>query len=90
MSVTIEIDPIRCNAHGLCAELVPERITLDDWGYPLVDGAPVEGALEELAKRAASACPTLAIKLRAAAATPRHEARGSVRPGVKQRNQRGR
>jgi ferredoxin len=71
VSVTIEIDPIRCDAHGLCAELLPERITLDDWGYPLVDGAPLDPAHEELARRAASACPTLAIKLRAASSDRR-------------------
>jgi ferredoxin len=90
MSVAIEIDPIRCDAHGLCAELLPERITLDDWGYPLVDGAPLEGALEELARRAASVCPTLAIKLRAAPHGRSHELSGSARPGVEQWDQRGR
>jgi ferredoxin len=61
----IEIDPIKCEAHGLCAELLPERITLDEWGYPLIDGAPVPRSLEDLARRAASACPTLALRLRA-------------------------
>ncbi len=34
MSLRIEVDPIRCEAHGQCAELLPERITLDEWGYP--------------------------------------------------------
>jgi ferredoxin len=89
VSVTIEIDPIRCDAHGLCAELLPERITLDDWGYPLVDGAALEGTLEELARRAASVCPTLAISLHAARVSPRPLGR-SVRPGMEPRDQRGR
>jgi ferredoxin len=62
--VRIEVDPIKCEAHGLCAELLPEHITLDEWGYPLIDGAPVPRALEELARRAASVCPTLALSLR--------------------------
>jgi ferredoxin len=61
----IEIDPIKCEAHGLCAELLPERITLDEWGYPLIDQAPVPPGLEDLARRAVSACPTLALRLRA-------------------------
>ena len=25
----------------MCAELLPERITLDDWGYPIVDAEPL-------------------------------------------------
>lgn len=61
----IEVDPIKCEAHGLCAELLPERITLDEWGYPLIDTTPVPPALEDLARRAVSACPTLALRLQA-------------------------
>lgn len=61
----IVIDPIACEAHGMCAELLPERITLDDWGYPIVDDRPLDGRLVEMAKRAAQACPTLAIKIAA-------------------------
>jgi ferredoxin len=61
--VRLEIDPIRCDAHGLCAELLPEHVTLDEWGYPLVDGAPIAAELHGLARRAASACPTLAVIL---------------------------
>lgn len=61
----LEIDPIACEAHGLCAELLPERITLDEWGYPMVDDKPLPPALEQLARRAAAACPTLALRIRA-------------------------
>jgi ferredoxin len=59
------VDPIACTGHGLCAELVPERITLDDWGYPIVDGR-VTPAVREHAIRAVKACPALALKLRRA------------------------
>jgi ferredoxin len=61
----LELDPIACEAHGLCAELLPERIALDEWGYPVLDDRPVPSALEQLARRAAAACPTLALRLRA-------------------------
>jgi ferredoxin len=61
--VRIRVNPITCEAHGLCAELLPERVTLDEWGYPIVDGAPVTPELEEYARRAAAACPTLALLL---------------------------
>ena len=47
----------------MCAELLPERITLDEWGYPLLDDEPLPGPLLEHARRAAQACPTLALRL---------------------------
>jgi ferredoxin len=63
VSYRLRVDPIACTAHGMCAELLPERITLDDWGYPLIDGEPVGVELEDLARRAAAACPTFALTL---------------------------
>jgi len=47
----------------MCAELLPERITLDDWGYPILDGRPIPPELEAHARRAADACPTLALTI---------------------------
>jgi ferredoxin len=64
MTSKVIVDWIHCEGHGLCAELFPERITLDDWGYPIVDPQPIPPALEEHARRAADACPTLALLLR--------------------------
>ena len=61
--LTIRLDPIACDAHGLCAELLPEHIRLDDWGYPIIAGDPVAREHVALARRAAAACPTLAIAL---------------------------
>lgn len=58
----IVVDPIACEAHGLCAELLPEAITLDDWGYPVIAGGELPRLLEPLARRAVSACPTLALR----------------------------
>jgi ferredoxin len=63
MSVRLRVNPITCEAHGMCAELLPERIELDDWGYPIVAGEPVPLELLEHARRAADACPTLALLL---------------------------
>src|SRR6202167_3241372 len=34
----LSIDPVACDAYGYCAELLPEAITLDEWGYPMVNG----------------------------------------------------
>lgn len=58
------VNPIACDAHGICAELLPEMIRLDEWGYPMIDPAPLPPHLEGLARRAVSACPTLALVLR--------------------------
>jgi ferredoxin len=63
VSYRLRVNPIACEAHGMCAELLPERITLDEWGYPLIDGRPLDGRLLEHARRAAQACPTLALLL---------------------------
>jgi len=63
VSKVVRVNPIACEAHGLCAELLPERITLDEWGHPIVDPTPVTGQVEKHARRAAAACPTLALLL---------------------------
>ena len=41
MSHRVRVNPIACEAHGMCAELLPERITLDEWGYPILDEEPL-------------------------------------------------
>lgn len=64
----IRIDRIACKGHGLCAELVPELISLDDWGFPVVVEGEVPRPLEAYAKRAVNACPTLALALEGTAA----------------------
>ncbi len=63
MAERLEIDRIRCDGHGVCAELLPELLELDDWGYPIVRGADVPRALLDHARRAVEGCPVLALKL---------------------------
>ncbi len=63
----LRVNPIICEAHGLCAELFPERIQLDDWGYPIIDETPIHVDLIDHAERAVEACPTLALLLEARA-----------------------
>jgi ferredoxin len=70
-SSRVEVDPIACQAHGMCAELLPELIDLDDWGYPVIADVDVPRRLRPLARRAVRVCPTLALRLRATpAVTP--------------------
>lgn len=42
--------------------MLPERIELDEWGYPVVIG-DVPPELLHLARKASRACPTLALRL---------------------------
>ncbi len=63
MAETLKVNPIQCTGHGVCAELLPELISLDEWGYPIVDPRPVPPALGKEARRAVAACPVLALKL---------------------------
>jgi len=59
----IHVNPITCQAHGLCAELFPEWIRLDEWGYPIINPETIPRELRAHARRAADACPTLALLL---------------------------
>jgi ferredoxin len=63
----LRIDRIACDGYGLCAELLPELIELDDWGYPIVLKATVPDELLGHARRAVEACPVLALRVRSAA-----------------------
>jgi ferredoxin len=63
MAERLVVNPIDCAGHGACAELLPEVITLDEWGYPIVDPRPLPPGLERGARVAVSACPTLALRL---------------------------
>lgn len=65
MSTRLRVNPITCDGHGLCAELLPELIRLDDWGYPIIEQSEVPADLLDLAYRAVNACPTLALSLEA-------------------------
>lgn len=61
MTASLEVDWPACRAHGLCFELLPEVVQLDDWGYPVVGELPAE--LVPAAREAVRACPTLALRL---------------------------
>lgn len=57
------VDATACDGHGVCAELLPELVELDRWGYPLVDGRGVPPSCVDHARRAVAACPRLALHL---------------------------
>jgi ferredoxin len=61
--VALVVDRIKCDGHGVCADLVPEMIELDDWGYPIIRGDAIPQSVIPHARRAVSGCPTLALRL---------------------------
>ena len=63
MSQILRVNPIACTAHGMCAELLPEIIRLDPWGYPILAAGELDEELLSVARRAVASCPTLALVL---------------------------
>ena len=61
----LHVNPITCDGRGLCAEIAPELISLDDWGFPIVEPSPVPPGLVAEAEAAVRICPLLALRLRA-------------------------
>jgi ferredoxin len=68
----LRVNPILCNGYGYCAEIVPELVSLDDWGFPIVSSHPIEGdKLLQLARRAVATCPRLALLIEESVPTRR-------------------
>jgi ferredoxin len=59
----LAVDWTRCDGHGLCHELIPDRIGLDEWGFPILHGTAVDATAEPDVRRAVAACPALALYL---------------------------
>jgi ferredoxin len=57
----LRVNPITCEGHGMCAELLGEIISLDPWGYPILESDTVPRKLVQHAERAVTSCPTLAL-----------------------------
>ena len=66
--VEMVVDRIKCDGRGLCAEILPELIRLDSWGYPIIAPGPIPQHLMALAERAVDDCPVMALALRRAQA----------------------
>jgi ferredoxin len=66
MSTRLHVDWTRCEARGLCLELLPELLRGDDWGYPMAasKASPVvPPSLLDHAEAAVRECPRLALRL---------------------------
>jgi ferredoxin len=61
--IRLRVDSIACDGRGLCAELLPELITLDDWGFPIIRAGNIAAGLVEEAGETVRVCPKLALRL---------------------------
>lgn len=58
----LHVDPVKCTGYGYCAEIVPELVGVDDWGFPIVSSKEIDGdEVLGLARRAVATCPRLAL-----------------------------
>jgi len=68
LTVRLRVDPIACDGFGHCAELAPELVGLDEWGYPVLlacddEHGPgvVPDRLVAVARSAVAQCPRRAL-----------------------------
>lgn len=67
----LHIDWTTCDGRGLCAELLPDLLARDPWGYPIARGGRPEDRSNpaipvshlEAAREAVALCPVLALRL---------------------------
>ena len=55
-----------CDGYGHCAELAPELVTLDEWGYPVITDKPFASrgtSIVHSAHLAVRGCPRQALWL---------------------------
>jgi ferredoxin len=63
----LSIDWTRCEARGVCLDLLPDLLRPDDWGYPIArhHSSPLHVSRRTLpdAQAAVRECPRLALRL---------------------------
>jgi len=62
----LKIDWTRCDGHGLCHALMPERIRIDEWGFPVISDSPLAKHELAAARRIVGTCPALALRVETA------------------------
>jgi ferredoxin len=59
----LRVDWIKCDGRGMCGDLLPELIALDEWRFPIIRPGPVDRAVMHEAQRAVDCCPMKALIL---------------------------
>jgi len=67
VTARLHIDWTRCDGHGSCAELLPELLAVDDFGFPRSRGGERDPAVadrhRQAARHAVRSCPVMALRL---------------------------
>jgi ferredoxin len=61
--VRVVVDPLACEANGVCAGLVPEVFELDDNDELHIPAAEVPDRLADSVRHAVASCPKAALRL---------------------------
>jgi ferredoxin len=77
MSSRLRVDWIRCDGYGLCGDLLPDLLDLDEWRYPILPAAPIDGSRRHEIQRAIDCCPMGALILERPEV---EDGRGNLRP----------
>lgn len=62
-TVRLRVDPVACDGVGICSHLAPDLVTVDSWGYPIIDPNELDGWDRRQAQRAVTGCPRRALFL---------------------------
>lgn len=57
----LTLDAARCDGVSICALVAPDLVTLDRWGFPVIDEG-ADASLVRQARAAAKACPHRAMR----------------------------
>ena len=59
----LRVDWILCDGYGLCGDLVPDLIQLDEWRHPILPAGPLDPSALHDVQRAVDCCPMKALIL---------------------------
>ena len=59
---TLTVDSATCDGVGMCALVAPDLITLDGWGFPVINSDQASASVKK-ARAAARACPHRALRV---------------------------
>ena len=59
----LRVDWVRCDGYGLCGDLAPAVIELDQWRYPILRPGRIDPADLDVIQRAVDCCPMRALIL---------------------------
>jgi len=83
MAVRLRVDWIKCDGYGLCGDLVPDLIQLDEWRYPILPADAVDDSRVHELQRAIDCCPMRAITIDRGTGRSAGGILGRLRPGRK-------